>query len=113
MNTALILRDPKAKNIHVLEVDGPKLAHDPIINYAPRTNLGMLSFAEWMALPEHDKNPRYECPSNQDWQSACRLARMLDDYLFPCRRKLQIMARLELLHPGCTGEILPTQPNLS
>lgn len=113
MNTALILRPKDAPKIHVLEVDGPKIAFDPIINYSPRTNLPLMDFEEWMALPEHDKNPRYENPSNQDFHSACRVARLIDDQLFPCRQKLEILARLELLFPGCTDNRLPTQPNLA
>jgi len=33
-NTALILRDPKTPEIHVLESDGPNPNFDPIINYS-------------------------------------------------------------------------------
>lgn len=114
MNTALIIRPKTAPEIRVLEVDGPSISHDPIINYSPRVNLPPLRFEEWMALPDHDKNPRYETPSIQDYESACRISRLIAATYngFPSRRHLEIQARLELLFPGCTGGILPTQPNL-
>lgn len=110
--TAIILRDPKAKPIHVLECDGPNPNVDPIINYSPRINLPVMSFEEWLRLPEHEKHPRYDLPSNQDHESACRIARLVNAYTFPAHHKLEILARLELLFPDCTGEILNTQPNL-
>lgn len=114
MNTALILRPATMPHVRVLEVDGPNSNFDPIINYSPRMNLPVMSFKEWKDLPDHDKNPRYTNPSNQDYESACRISRLIAAHYngFQSRRHIEIQARLELLFPGCTGEILPTQPNL-
>jgi hypothetical protein len=113
-NTSLILRDPKTPKIRVLESDGPNLNSDPIINYSPRVNLPPMTFEQWVALPDYERNPRYSNPSNQDYESACRISRLIAAHYngFRCRRHTEIQARLELLFPGCTGEILRTQPNL-
>jgi hypothetical protein len=106
MTTALILRDPKTPKIRVLEVDGPNPAVDPIINYSPRMNLPPLSFEEWLALPDHDKKPRYENPSVQDFSSARRVAALITANLPYSRIKIEILARLELLFPCCTEDYI-------
>lgn len=108
----IIVRDPRTPKVRVLECDGPNPNSDPIINYYPRMNLPPLSFDEWKALPDHDRNPRYTLPSNQDFDSACRVARLVEDLVEPSRKKIEVLARLELLFPGCTGDLLRTQPNL-
>ena len=112
-NPALILRPVGSPKVRVLEVDGPNPEFDPIINYSPRVNLPTMSFDEWMALPDHEKDPRYTNPCNQDYESACRISRLIAAHYngFRSRRHLEIQARLELLFPGCTAGILPTQPN--
>ena len=114
--TAIILRDPNAKPIHVLECDGPNPHVDPIINYSPRSNLPIMSFEEWLALPDHVRNPPYRNPSNYDHESACRISRLIENAQYQgklsTRHIIEIQSRLELLFPGCTDDILPTQPNL-
>jgi hypothetical protein len=105
MTTALILRDPKTPKIRVLEVDGPR-AFDPIINYSPRMNLPPMSFAEWLALPDHDRCPRYQNPSVQDHESARRVAALIAANLPSSRLKIEILARMELLFPCCTEDFM-------
>lgn len=116
MTTAIIIRDPNAPKIHILEVDGPNPNVFPIVHYSPRINLPTMSFHEYLELPDHDKTPRYNNPSIQDFDSACRISRLISDLYnysgLRRRRYLEIQSRLELLFPGCTGEILHTQPNL-
>lgn len=104
MTTALILRDPKTPKIHVLEVDGPNPAVDPIINYSPRINLPPMSFEEWLALPDHDKHSRYQNPSVQDFESARRVAALIIANIPYSRVKIEILARMELLFPCCTED---------
>lgn len=106
MTTALILRDPKTKKIRVLEVDGPNPGLDPIINYSPRLNLPPLSFEEWLALPDHDKDSRYKNPSTQDFESARRVAALIAANLPSSRVKIEILARMELLFPCCTEDFM-------
>lgn len=110
MTTALIIRPKDAPKIHVLERDGPRSKDATVYNYFG-TYRPVMSFEEWCAQPEHHKDggPSIEL---QNFDSACRIARLIDAYPIPVRHRLEILARLELLHPGCTGDILHTQPNL-
>lgn len=106
MTTALILRDPKTPKIHVLEVDGPNPSVDPIINYSPRVNLPPMSFEEWLALPDYDRDPRYKNPSVQDFESARRVAALIAANLPHSRVKIEILARMELLFSCCTEDFM-------
>jgi len=107
--TALIIRPKDAPFIRVLEVDGP---NDPMpVHYTHGHYLPVMSFEEWCAQPEHLKAP-VDRPSDQDFYSACRIARLINDQLYPSKQKTEILSRLELLFPSCTGELLPTVSNL-
>lgn len=109
MNTALIIRPKDAPRIHVLECDGPKETDAVVHNYFG-TYRPVMSFAEFCAQPEHHKDAGKSIIA-QDFDSACRVSRLIARYALPARHQLEIQARLELLWPGCTGENLATQPN--
>lgn len=114
MTTALLLRDPKTPQVRVLEVDGPR-SLDAIVNTVPRVNLPPMSFQEWIALPDHDRNTG-PLESEVDYQSACRISRLIANGAYQqhlsAAHVIEIQWRLELLFPGCTDDILRTQPNL-
>jgi hypothetical protein len=97
-NTALILRPADAPRIRVLECDGPaaiRHVHAWPGAYSPQ----VLSFEEFIALPEHVKTPRL---ATSDWNQASRCARLLrhaqDTGHLPARHLREILIRLETLH---------------
>lgn len=112
--TALILRPNDAPEIHVLECDGPR-SIGIVVNNTPRTNLPPMSFEEWSALPEHERNTGFS-EVEADYQSACRISRLIANGAYQqylsAAHIIEIQSRLELLFPGCTYDILRTQPNL-
>ena len=101
--TAIILRDPKADPVHVLECDGPK--HLPFVHTSPRSVIKpYLSFDEFCALPAHERMTERHS-SLIDHLSACRIMRLLTNSeetgALSARAMREIKARFVLLHPGC------------
>ena len=106
MTTAIIKRPDTYPSPHVLECDGP--LGRPIVNRCFGTNLGLfLDFDEWQQLPPHHKEPEPH-PETIDYQSACRIARIIDHTERTRNMTLkhleEIRWRMELLFPCCTGD---------
>jgi hypothetical protein len=102
----IIIRPPNIPATRVLECDGP--SGDPIINYAPRTNLGVLSYDEWKAIPDYERETRYDHPTHIDHATAMRIGRLLS-HCYQTRNisivhLLVIMTRFELLYPGAIDD---------
>ncbi len=101
--TALILRDPKKPHIRTLETDGPNPRYDPIVNYAPRTNLGCFSFEEFTALPDHEKKLP-DSPGALDYAASIRIHNLLKNteetgYL-STRHLRELIWRMKILYPN-------------
>lgn len=101
--TAIIVRDNYYPPVHVLECDGPR--GDARVNHTPRTFLGTLTFEEFCALPDHDK----ELPPSGgviEFNSATRIVRLLqaarDSKTISLRQINEILRRMEVLFPLCT-----------
>lgn len=100
--SALILRDPAAPPIHVLEVDGPR--HFVEVNRFPQNNVSFfMEFEEFEQLPDHFK---YPAPSGGDheWNTAVRVFRVLKNARETRNITLaqldELNWRMEILFPG-------------
>lgn len=111
--TALILRPNDAPEILVLECDGPRSI--PKVNRSPGNFAPILSFEEWVALPEHLKESRERSGTLADYESAERISRLIENAEYQgtlTKRHIdEIQWRLEIMFPCCTGSLLRTYTN--
>lgn len=103
-STALILRPKHVPEIRVLECDGPE-HFTGIYLYPGAFAPGILSFEQYMALPDHSKESRERSGSMIEFESAQRVIRLLDQLTGNTpqahRQLREIRWRVITLQPGC------------